>query len=271
MNTKRRILATVFAVFLLAMYLAPVPLLYADERFFTYTYEPKTLPKGALEFEQWITLKHGKVDQQYNRWELREEFEYGLEDNLTTALYLNFRSTKIDYKESSGEDDVNRFEFKGVSSEWKYKLADATADPLGFMLYGEVTYQGDELELEEKLVFGKNVGNFVFAYNFILEQEWEYEAEGTVKEYVVENTVGASYRVSNNFALGVEARNHRVFTPTYSNKEGSAYFIGPVVHYSTEKWWITATFMPQVFGSPQTSSSLELDEHTRAEFRIIFG
>lgn len=59
----------------------------ADERRFTYTYEPETIPKGALEFEQWITLgsqrtKGGDVKQQnFNRWEIREELEYGVTDN----------------------------------------------------------------------------------------------------------------------------------------------------------------------------------------------
>src|SRR5438552_18492465 len=28
----------------------------ATERFFTYTYEPETLPQGAWEYEQWVTL-----------------------------------------------------------------------------------------------------------------------------------------------------------------------------------------------------------------------
>ncbi len=29
----------------------------ADEKRFTYSYEPETLPGGAWEFEQWITLR----------------------------------------------------------------------------------------------------------------------------------------------------------------------------------------------------------------------
>src|SRR5262249_18132240 len=67
----------------------------ADERRFTYTYEPETLPQGAVEFEQWITLrsqrtKGGEVKQEnYNLWELREELEYGVTDNYSLSLYLN--------------------------------------------------------------------------------------------------------------------------------------------------------------------------------------
>src|ERR1044071_8747398 len=49
----------------------------ATERYFTYTYEPEVFPQGAAEFEQWVTLAAGRNRQvgqeNYNRWELREE------------------------------------------------------------------------------------------------------------------------------------------------------------------------------------------------------
>ncbi|MBI5396876.1 MAG: hypothetical protein HZA91_16395, partial [Verrucomicrobia bacterium] len=32
----------------------------ATERVFAYTYEPETLPKGAFEFEQWVTWRGGR-------------------------------------------------------------------------------------------------------------------------------------------------------------------------------------------------------------------
>ena len=64
----------------------------ATERLFTYTYEPETLPEGGMEFEQWVTLrtqrtKGGSVNQEnFNRWELREELEYGVTDRYTVSL-----------------------------------------------------------------------------------------------------------------------------------------------------------------------------------------
>ncbi len=51
----------------------------ADNRRFTYTYEPEVLPAGAMEFEQWVTLRtqrtaDGDVKQgNFNKWEIREE------------------------------------------------------------------------------------------------------------------------------------------------------------------------------------------------------
>jgi hypothetical protein len=93
---------------------------YADERLFTYSYEAEVLPKGGVEFEQWVTHKRDKDDGLFSRWEFREELELGLTDRLTTALYLNFRETTVK-NDALGIDD-HEFEFKGVSSEWKYQI-----------------------------------------------------------------------------------------------------------------------------------------------------
>jgi len=191
----------------LAMLCLSAPPASSDERHFTYSYEPKVLPEGALEFEQWTTLRAGKEDGVYSRWDLRSEFEYGLTDRLTSALYLNFKSLHID----RDSEQVDEFEFGGVSSEWKYKITDPTADPLGMLAYGEVTTNFEELELEQKLVLGKNVDRFVFAFNAIAEEEWEFERDETESEFMLEFTAGAAYRLTNRLALGIELREKNVF------------------------------------------------------------
>ncbi len=239
----------------------------ADERFFTYSYEPKVLPKDAFEFEQWTTLRAGKGDGVFSRWDLRSEFEYGLFDRLTTALYLNFKSLHID-RES---EEVNEFEFEGLSSEWKYKLTDPTADAIGSLLYGEVTTSFNEVELEEKLVLGKNIDRVVLAFNAIAEEEWEFEREETVKELALEFTAGAAYRVTDHFAVGVELREKNVF-PGMEDLEHAAFFAGPAIHYSRSRWWATLTVLPQIVAlKGTTGDSVDLDEFERAEVRLIFG
>jgi hypothetical protein len=239
----------------------------ADERFFTYSYEPKVLPPGALEFEQWTTAKVGKDDGVYSRWDLRSEIEYGLTESLTTALYLNFRYTHEDRDEVQ-EDE---FEFKGISSEWKYRFTDPTADALGTMAYFEVTTNFEEVELEEKLILGKNLGRFVLAFNAIAEQEWEFENEGTEDELALEFTAGAAYSITQSFSAGIEVREVNVF-PDMDDLEHAALFVGPVVRYATERWWITLTVLPQVVAlEDPEDDSLNLDEFTRAEVRLILG
>src|SRR5689334_24469727 len=95
----------------------------ADERFFGYVYEADVLPKGAWEFEQWITYRKGFPggDRSYSQhlWDFREEIEYGLTERLSAAMYLNFRSEQI-VARRQGLEDASDFEFKGVSAELKY-------------------------------------------------------------------------------------------------------------------------------------------------------
>jgi hypothetical protein len=94
---------------------------HGDERRFTYSYEPETLPAGAAEFEQWVTLRTqrttgGEVQQgNYNLWELREELEYGVSDRYSLSLYLNADSESFRDYSRTPPLDVSHFQFKGVS------------------------------------------------------------------------------------------------------------------------------------------------------------
>src|ERR1044072_3927581 len=98
----------------------------ADEKRFTYSYEPETLPEGGMELEQWITLrtqrtKGAQVQQQnYNKWELREELEYGVTDNYSVSLYLNTASESYRDFSKSPAEDYSKFEFTGISIENRY-------------------------------------------------------------------------------------------------------------------------------------------------------
>lgn len=246
----------------------------ADERMFTYSYEAVSiLPKGGVEFEQWITYRGGKEDGTYSRWDIREELEFGVTDRYTTALYLNFRDTYRD-NDSTPDIEEDEFEFKGISSEHKFQVLNPRTKPLGFLLYGEVTTDGNELELEEKLIFQKYLDadekwNAVF--NVIAEQEWEYESAETGEESALEFTAGLSYRLTPNWALGVEGRHHRVYEGMWNEELANAWFVGPNVHFGSAKWWATLTVLPQVAGDPDTRWGLELDEHTRIEVRLIAG
>jgi hypothetical protein len=241
----------------------------ADERLFTYTYEAEVLPKGAVEFEQWLTHRHGKQDGVFAAWDFREELEFGLSEKLTSAVYLNFRNTHSE--DVPGVTDQDKFEFKGVSSEWKFQLLNPNTKPFGVLVYGEATYDGEEFELEEKLVLQKNFGEkWVLAFNATVEQEWEFEPAATERELGLELTGGLSYKLTPHWALGVEGRNVRKF-PDFGSEKSSAWFVGPAIHYGSGKWWATMTVLPQVAGRPDTRSGLNLDEHERIEVRFIAG
>src|SRR5436190_17349417 len=186
------------AVSLLAGFLAAR----ADERLFTYVQEAEVLPKGGLEFEQWLTHRRSKAAGVFARWDFREELEYGLTDKLTVAGYLNFKNTHSEGV--TGRTDESVFEFEGVSTELKYQLLNPNTQPIGLLLYGEATYNGEEFELEEKLVLQKNFGEkWVAAFNATLEEEWAYTATGTEEELSLELTAGLAYKINSHWSIGV--------------------------------------------------------------------
>jgi hypothetical protein len=247
----------------------------ATERLFTYSYEPETMPKGGMEYEQWVTLRSGRnaaVGQEnYNRWDLREELEYGVTDNYTLALYLN--QTAESYRDPVSGDDVSDFSFEGVSLENKFLVLNPATHAVGLALYLEPTFAGDKAELEEKIILGQRYGDWKWAVNITHATEWEdnfHETEGEL-----EFSLGIARQLGPRWSVGLEARNHNEI-PKYSKWENTAVYVGPVVTYRQEKWWAALTVMPQVYGAnfdgnPDGNVHLDLEGHERWNIRLILG
>lgn len=243
----------------------------ADERKFTYSYEAKTLPKGTWEFEQWATMKMEKEAGDFNRLDLREEFEYGFTDRLTAAFYLNTRYQAT--RGVPGLENEHFYELDSVSNAWRYKISDPSADLVGIALYGEVTAAPGAYDLEAKLLLSKHVGPFTLAYNFIYEAELERDAGESPEwrwAHVVQNTAGISYSLPflERAAVGVEARSEMHFARSLTGDSNSAYYVGPNVHYAAGAWWATLTFLRQI-----NVNGLDFQDsgYTKYEVRLIFG
>ncbi len=247
----------------------------ANERLFTYSYEPETLPQGAMEFEQWVTLRAGrtaKVGQKnYNRWELREELEYGVTDNYTVSLYLNTQAES--FRDPATLSDESEFEFKGISIENRLMIVNPADHKIGVTLYLEPSYSGEEAGLEQKILIGQRVGQYKWAANLSHETEWEHNFDEVEGE--LEFTFGISRELSKHFWLGVELRDKNEL-PEYEEWENTAVYFGPAFHYRQEKWWATLTVLPQIYGKNFNSDvdgngRLELEGNEKVNIRIIAG
>ncbi len=267
--TKQRILAGFLACGLCA---AKAP---ATERLFTYTYEPETMPAGAVEFEQWITLRAGRnqtVGQDnFNRWELREELEYGVTDNYSVSLYLNHSSAS--FRDPATQQDHSESHFDGVSVENRYLVLNPADHAVGLTLYLEPRYAGDEAEVEQKIILGQRVGDWKWALNLTHATEWSDNFHATEGE--VEASFGMTRHLNKRWSVGLEARDHNEL-PEYETWENTALYLGPVATYQQEKWWATLTVMPQVYGrnfsgDPDHNHHLELEGHERWNIRLIVG
>jgi hypothetical protein len=251
----------------------------ADEKRFTYTYEPEVLPKGGMEFEQWVTLRTqktagGEVQQDnYNLWELREELEYGVTDNYSLSFYLNFAAESFRDVSQQPPVDHSSFDFKGVSLENRYLVLNPASHALGLTLYLEPRFSGDEAEVEEKIILGQRYGDWKWAFNLVHATEWSDNLHSTEGE--VEADLGIARDLGKHWSLGLEFRNHNEL-PDYAIWENTALFVGPAISYRQERWWAALSVMPQVFGAnfngnPGGNSWLELEAHERLNVRLIFS
>jgi hypothetical protein len=247
----------------------------ASQRRFTYTYESLVLNAGEVEIEPWTTFRIGKEDY-YTRIDQRVEFEVGLTSRLQTAFYLNMKAETAQ-ADSSMETE---FEWGGISNEWKLKLRDPVADPFGFALYFEWGASTNEFEIEAKVIADKRAGDFLFAFNVVVEPEWEFEVEEGTDEVEAEHELkyefdlAGAYFVTPNTSLGVEVRNHNLSIPDHDYSH-SALFVGPVVSYAAETWWATLTVLPQVAklkgDEVDEDNDLVLSELEKLEVRFLFG
>jgi hypothetical protein len=235
----------------------------ADERKFTYSNEAKTLPAGSCELEQWVTMRLSTDAATAEQYRFREELEVGLLDRLTAALYLNWRYTAV---------PGDRGDLDGLSGELKFKLLDGAADPVGLLLYAEVSVGSREEELELKLVLDKQLGDFRVVYNLVVElvREEEDIVGGTqwINEAVLKHTFGASWQLSPNFAVGLEGFFRQAFDGILAFEDNLTLFLGPNVHVAVDRWWATFTIVRQV---PLGTAGIVTSGVTEFEFRIIIG
>lgn len=289
---RRLVLAPAVLATVVAALAAPAR---GDENLLGYVYGAETLPQGKWEAYQWVTLRTGKATGSYRAFDLRTEIETGLTDRLQAAFYLNARAHHIDGV--PGFEDRDSFAFQGASAEFKYRLKSPYIDGYGLALYVEPGYNRidkiggeveEEIELETKLIFQKNFleDTLIWSLNYTLEPEWaigggedEEEHEGEAveeehearKELAEELSTGVSYRVAARWFVGTELRLHSEW-PDMSQREHLAAFLGPTLHYGGERFWWTATVLPQIWGWPDDEvTDLQLDEHERLEVRFKLG
>ncbi len=291
------------AILTLLALLSPLLLLsekaHASEGYFGYVYTLDTTPADHWEYEQKQTMRTGKARGSYTAVDLRNEFEYGVTDKFQAAFYINssynyLKNIYLPEDISNNLPDKNEFNVNGVSVEFIYRVLSPYKDGvgLGFYIEPEVAVRDkqtgqDKIErsLETRIILQKDFfgDQMVTAFNFMLEPEWEINDGASSKELWAEFTLGANYRVHDNWFLGVELRNHMEFTDmNLQTQEHSAYFAGVDVHYGGEAYWWTVTVLPQIAGWPRnlgigndgvpvTSSYAHLGQHENIEFRVAFG
>ncbi len=241
---------------------------HANARLFAYTYETATLAAGDVELETWTTFKIGR-ERFYNRYDQRLELEWGITDRLQAALYLNLSAYAQRLDDGSIQKD---FKMPGLSLEFKYRLLDAVADPVGLALYLEVAGKPHEGELEAKVLVDKQIGKLKLAFNAVVENEWKVATDGTESEFAFEFDLGIAYQITRGFSLGLEVRSAFKVDDDWGVSDG-ALFAGLTAGFRAKSWWGVLSVMPQIVGLAGTpsGSSRNLTKFENAEARLLFG
>ncbi|MDP4220412.1 MAG: hypothetical protein Q8916_12390 [Bacteroidota bacterium] len=249
---------------------------FANRRHFTYCYESAVLPKGGREIELWNTLRLNRKDF-YRGLDNRTEFEFGLGGNLQTSLYLN-----LSIASEFADGAIQTEQSFGISNEWKYKLLDATADPVGLALYAEGELNTDEIELEGKVLLDKQIGDLLLVFNAIGDHSFVTGvvngATDTQPENITEFVGGAAYFLTPSFTIGIEARQQTKKPPLLEGGGSySAFFVGPSISFAGPNWWTAFSVMPQLTGSGSDGSGVsesgkyELQQHEKVEGRLLLA
>jgi hypothetical protein len=246
------------AALLLAAFLLPSTL-FAGARRFTYIYEVTTTPPKEIESENWVTWQTSKpADSRFNQVDFRHEIEVGVTDRFQAAVYVADWGWKNDPAENA-----HGFRYQDSGIELIYNLSHPVADLLGSAVYGEFRLGDEFMELEGKLLLQKNIGRWVFAYNAIVEAEWE-GSHFQEKNGELSQVLGVSYEFSPKFLVGAELV-HEVDIPDWSHAGNSPVWLGPNASYRHGDWWVTVTPLFQL-----TRLSDEPDFQLRAIFGVSF-
>jgi len=233
----------------------------ADRRYFVQSYTPYIAPAGELELEVISIAASGQGDTAGTGWRNRIELECGITDRLTGAAYLNF-------VQPAGEGAAMVFD--GPSLELIYRLADPGTLPVDPAAYLEVRANGNEIEIEPKLLLARRFYQLIGMVNVI--GEFERHLAGEERGETEKNlslTAGFSREIGRALAVGIEAVYTREFLE--DGPDASSVLLGPTINLQAPKIQLSIGWHPQVSGHPASSGRLNLSDFPRSEVRLLLG
>lgn len=273
----------------------------ADEGLFGYVKGAEPLPKGAWDFEQWVTVRSDKGQGSYTAWDTKTEVEYGVTDKFAASLAihgLGINTSGLLIDAYLPKDEKYALKPAGIELSAKYNFLSPAKDDIGLSQYMSLSYfrqdvnsgqRKDVYSAEGFLLLQKYFmeGQLVAAGNLGLEAtsatrkpidglpegfEWP-----TTPEMEIEFTAsaGLTYRFAPNWFIGGEVFYQAEHETTVGQERWSLQ-AGPTLHYGGKNWWATLSWMPQLRGGGldypgQTDTDLHLIEKTKQEFRLKIG
>jgi len=212
----------------------------ADENMWLYTKGTDTLPQGAKELKLSTMLRHGKNSGDYNFYDFRPEFEYGLTNHITLmAEVMIFHHTY------SVSDEINpmfetqggagsRFqgtELAGFEIGYKQNILSPYKDFVGFAysLVWEHRYRyrldGAKIDQNSYVASAYIQKNWLddtltWAFNGKIELEERNSPGVFEKEIALDFSTGIAYRVAPKHFVGIEVRHQSDYLSPYDTEAG---------------------------------------------------
>jgi hypothetical protein len=200
------------------------------------------LAKGELEVEQYMDVSpvRASTSDGAKAWVLppafQTEFEYGITNRLELALYVAYAPSV------GGYSDVPSLGDTGIRQRLRYRFADQDVLPVDIAVYGEVSELSDNIELEGKLILGKQLGDFHLMANLVTSRIVAYQGPSA---WEISPSAGVSYQVNPTFHPGLEYWNKTEW-PDQGERDfdaGPHHYAGPVMMLNFGKlWWSTGVY-----------------------------
>lgn len=284
----------------------------ADETLFGYAYGAETLPKGRTEVVQTFGLRHGKGIGRYDALDLVTELEYALTDRLTLEGSLAaFRHNYAGLTATEAfPEDRKSTQFAGWNLGVKYMVLSPYKNVVGFAIIPEIERRevyrinGDRIRqwsFETTFALQKNFldDTLIAVCNYTLELERRV-TPGTPSELEEEIShelnAGITYRFAPRWFAGLETRYQTDYVDVASDPDDGSvvfnrlnhvslgkqfqygWYAGPVLHYASTRWWVTAGLLWQVRGAKDEDpafadlgSRKHYEEHEDYHLRLKIG
>lgn len=238
--------------FLAAAATAAIPAVAAaNPRPLPFTYTTDTLPEGSVEIEEFADLVPlrgvssitGKT-QRYLASMVQTEIEIGIADRLELGLYFTIQPSLADTITPDSKPEMP--EGNGLKQRLRYIFADPGEWPIDVGVYGEVTENQNEIELEGKLLLQHRFDRLRIAANLVGEYEYDFD-EGD-HDWVLDPSAGATYEVTAAFHAGIDSWLRAEYPPDAPSPRpfalGPEAYVGPALMYNFGKiWWSVGAYV----------------------------
>jgi hypothetical protein len=236
------------SIILVALLLSVAPAR-ANPRALPFTYTTDTLAAGEAELEQFVDLVPLRAlspattaHQLYVASQFQTELEIGLTERLELGLYVTF-VPGVSPELLAGTAKLP--EGNGLKQRLRYGFAQPGTWPIDVGVYGEISENEREIEVEAKLLLQRRFDRVRIAANIAAEYELYFDHQ---RDVALSSSLGATYEASPKLHVGLESwlrgeypRNPRPAMRTFGL--GPVAYLGPAVMYNFGRvWWSVAAY-----------------------------